>query len=106
MTYQHAKIVAAQWAAEAGFVGEIRGKVFLLPAFDNEEDCRFFFLDRGLEFHQMVTKAAARSASKAGAKVILNRLTQRDYQHWLRVGGVEDSLERRGEYIKEQTKVA
>jgi len=105
VSWQEAKTAAQEWAEAAGFAGELRGRMLLLPSFDSDEDCRFFLPDRGLGFHRMMVKAAARTARKAGAQVIPVLVRPKDYRGWLRAGEIEDSPARRAEYLKDKTKV-
>lgn len=105
VSWKDAKVVADQWAIDAGFTGDLHGKMLIVPAFADDEDCRFFLSDRSFGFHRMVIQAVQRTARKAGAKVVPVELSPKDYRAWLRAGGLQDSAEQRTAYLAAQTKL-
>jgi hypothetical protein len=69
MTWQNAKKIANDWI-QKNLDADLKGKLLQFPAFESDQDCRFFYADRNAGFHRMITTAIARVARKRGAKTI------------------------------------
>ena len=79
MSWQNAKKVADDWCAKHLAEVDLKGKLVQLVAFNDDETCRWFYPDRDLGFHKMITTAIAREARKRGAKTIYVPVTKTDY---------------------------
>jgi hypothetical protein len=78
MSWQNAKQIAESWA-EKNLPADLNGQVLQLVDFANDAECRRFYTDRDLGFHQMITRALARIARQRGARIAYVVLSERDY---------------------------
>lgn len=99
--WQDARTIALQLLGDIG-----PGKIILVPDFESDEDCRFFYSDRAIAFHRMILKAAGRAARTAGSKVVKHVITPKEYRAWLRDNSLADSPEERFRFLEVQTKTA
>lgn len=79
MTAKDAKKIAAAWIAEQ-MPDDLRGRAFQVVNFPDDETCRFFYDDRWIGLHQMITKAIASAARKRGAVIVHAVVTRTDYE--------------------------
>jgi len=70
VSYQNAKKIAETWIQE-NMPADLHGRAVQLIDFADDATCRFFYGDRPLKFHRMITTAIARAARKRGAEQIL-----------------------------------
>lgn len=104
--WQDARTIGVQWVVETRAGSNLAGQIILLPDFESDEDCRFFYTDRAIAFHRMVLKAAGRFARTSGYKLVKHIVTQKDYRAWLREKSLTDSPEERLRFIQAQAKIA
>jgi hypothetical protein len=70
VSWTNAKRIAEDWAAQS-MRDDMRGHALQMPSFQSDEACRFYYSDRDLSFHRMITNAIARIARKRGAVEII-----------------------------------
>ncbi len=68
MTWQNAVTIADRWIAE-NLPLNLKGKILVVPDFDNDATALYFNPDRPKLFHDMVNQAIGRTARKRGAKI-------------------------------------
>lgn len=96
MSAENAKSAAEQWMEKFVGVADIKGQVVRVPAFESEEDCRFFYARRALGWQRQVNTFVSRAVRKRGGRVERVILQPFVYAAWVR--NVEDSPERRREW--------
>jgi hypothetical protein len=79
VSWKNAKAVADAWIHER-MPDDLRGRAVQLVDFPDDETCRFFYNDRVIGLHRMVTTAIAREARKRGAKILHAQVTLADYE--------------------------
>jgi hypothetical protein len=81
---QNAKDAADEFVAQLRLPPESSGRKFQLVTFAREEDCRFFYPRRALDFHRQMNTYISR-ALRERFKVRVQRIAiaPADYRQWL-----------------------
>jgi hypothetical protein len=96
VTAQNAKDAADEWVARARLPEKGDGRKLRLVTFQSDEDCRFFYPRRAMEWHRQVNTYISRALRPRGIRVERLCITPEDYRGWL--GGRGDTLDLRREY--------
>jgi hypothetical protein len=81
VSWKNARETADAWIGEH-MPDDLRGRAVQLVDFPDDETCRFFYADRDLGFHRMITRAIARIARKRGAEEIhYVQVTRADFRN-------------------------
>jgi len=82
---QNAKDAADDFVAKLRLPAEAKGRKFQLVTFATEEDCRFFYPRRALDWQRQVNTFISRALrERFGIRVQRIALTQADYDAWIR----------------------
>lgn len=82
MSAGNARQAAEQWISLQGLPEDLRGRVVQLVVFGGEEDCRFFYPRRAIEWQQQVNTFISRNCRARKAKIHRVTLTPAMYDEW------------------------
>lgn len=101
---ENSKSAAEDWIR--AFLGDadLKGQVVRVPAFESEEDCRFFYPRRALGWQQQVNTFVSRAVRKRGGKVERVVLDPVAYAGLTRSG--EDTAETRRQWVESRVGLA
>ncbi|HEX3818602.1 MAG TPA: hypothetical protein VHW03_09970 [Chthoniobacterales bacterium] len=83
MSAQNAKDAADDIVARLRLPNDAKGRKLQLVIFTSEEDCRFFYPRRALEWQRQVNTYISRSVRQRGFRVQRIALTPADYSTWM-----------------------
>jgi hypothetical protein len=84
MSAQNAKDAADDIVAKLRLPADAKGRKFQLVTFASEEDCRFFYPRRALDWQRQVNTYISRALrERYGIRVQRIALTPADYREWL-----------------------
>jgi hypothetical protein len=97
MSAQNAKDAADEFIATLRLSADAKGRKFQLVTFASDEDCRFFYPRRALDWQRMVNTLVARVLrARFGVRVQRIAITPGDYKLWR--GDRADTPELRREF--------
>ena len=97
----NAKDTAEDWIARQRFPEDLKGRVVALVTFASEDDCRFFYPRRALNWQLQVNTYVSRRLRGTGARVSREALTPGDYFAWL--GARADTADLRRDFADSRT---
>lgn len=104
MSAKNAKQTAEEFVSRLEVLAEEKKRTFQLVTFANEEDCRFFYPRRALEWQQQVNTYISRALRKRGVRVHRIVIRPTDYDVWR--GNREDTTELRRQFADEHLRFA
>jgi hypothetical protein len=93
MSAQNAKDAADDFVAQLRLPAEAKGRKFQLVTFTSDEECRFFYPRRALDWQRQVNTYISRALRQRGIRVQRIAIAPADYHEWL--GDRADSPETR-----------
>lgn len=96
MSAQNAKDAADDIVARLRLGDEAAGRKLQLVIFTSDEDCRFFYPRRAMEWQRQVNTYISRSLRIRKIRVARIAITPEDYRTWL--GARSDTLDLRREF--------
>jgi hypothetical protein len=93
---KNAQITADEFLSQLQLPNDASENRFQLVAFENEEDCRFFYPRRALDWQRQVNTYIARALRRRGVRVNRITIVPSDFHVWL--GNRADSPELRRKF--------
>jgi hypothetical protein len=95
---ENAKQAADLWISRQDLAADLRGRVVQLVVFGSEQDCRFFYPRRAIEWQQQVNTYISRNCRGRKAKIQRVTLTPAMYDEWRGRERRDDNEEARREF--------
>lgn len=95
MSAKNAQVTAEEFVSQIQLVDSASSGRFQLVTFENEEDCRFFYPRRALDWQRQVNTYVARALRRRGVRVDRITILPSHYHAWTKDGADSPELRRK-----------